>query len=142
MVTFQQIRKIHTLKNLLFMSDDIYRELLFSFGVGSSKSLTDTEAGILISILEEKVKYLNLNKYDEFANRDKNMATPSQLRKIEVLWKDICRNKEKTYREKSLRKYLSMHFHIGDIRFLTKVRAGKIIGIMERKIKKYILKTV
>jgi hypothetical protein len=142
MATLQQIRKIHTLKNLLNMSDKTYRKFLASFDVGSSKFLTETEAGVLISIFDAKVKRLNLKKYDELKGRDESMATPMQLRKLEAVWGNICRNKDKTHRARALRKYLSMHFHINDIRFLTKERAGKIIGIIERKIMKSMLKTI
>lgn len=36
------------------MDDDLYREMLMSFDVQSSKNLTFTEAGIFIEILEER----------------------------------------------------------------------------------------
>ena len=142
MSTLQQIRKIHTLKNLLCMSDEIYRKYLQSFDAVSSKNLTEAEADILISIFDKKVKALHLKKYDGFIGRDEDMATPLQLRKMEAVWKDICRNKEKKHCHKSLRRYLSLHFHINDIRFLTKYRAGRIIGILEKKIKRSLLKAV
>ena len=142
MSTLQQIRKIHTLKSLLCMSDEVYRKHLQSFEVASSKNLTEAEADILISIFEKKAQVLNLKKYDGFIGRDEDMATPLQLRKMEAVWKDICRNKEKNHRHKSLRRYLSLHFHINDIRFLTKYRAGRIIGILEKKIKRSLLKAV
>ena len=142
MITPQQIRKIHTLKNLLCMSDEVYRKHLRSFEVASSKNLTEAEADVLISIFEKKVQLLNLKKYDGFIGRDEDMATPLQLRKMEAVWRDICQLRSKKHRHKTLRRYLSLHFHINDIRFLTKERAGKIIGIMERKIIKSLLKAV
>ena len=142
MSTLQQIRKIHTLKSLLFMSDEEYRKHLRSFDVATSKALTEAEAALLISNFEEKVRFLNLNRYDGLNGRDETMATPLQLRKMEAVWRDICRNKEKNHRHKSLRRYLSLHFHINDIRFLTKYRAGRIIGILEKKIKRSLLKAV
>ena len=92
MSTLQQIRKIHTLKNLLFMSDEEYRKHLRSFDVATSKDLTEAEAALLISNFEEKVRFLNLNRYDGFKGRDETMATPLQLRKMEAVWKDICIN--------------------------------------------------
>ena len=54
MSTFAQIKKIHTLKNVLQLDDDLYLDMLMSFGVQSSKDLTTTEAGIFLEILEEK----------------------------------------------------------------------------------------
>ena len=44
MSTSLQIKQIHTLKNILGLDDDLYREMLASFGVYSSKKLTETEA--------------------------------------------------------------------------------------------------
>ena len=52
MVTTFQIKKIHTLKNLIGMDDDLYREILKSFDVQTSKNLTFTEASIVIENLE------------------------------------------------------------------------------------------
>ena len=51
MATISQIRKIHTLKNVIGLEDDLYREMLMSFGVQSSKNLTYTEAIIFTEIL-------------------------------------------------------------------------------------------
>ena len=55
MASSSQIRKIHTLKNVLCLDDDLYREMLMSFDVQSSKDLTYTEAIIFTEILEDKV---------------------------------------------------------------------------------------
>ena len=66
--------------------------MLGSFGVYSSKNLTETEANIFISILVEKVKYKSLNvykKHDDFAGRDSKMATPAQLRILEAILGEI-----------------------------------------------------
>ena len=53
MATTSQIRKIHTLKNALGLDDDLYREMLKSFDVQTSKNLTYTEAIIFIEIFEK-----------------------------------------------------------------------------------------
>ena len=50
MATISQIRKIHTLKNILDLDDDLYIEMLMSFGVRSSQELTYTEAAIFLEI--------------------------------------------------------------------------------------------
>jgi hypothetical protein len=69
---FTQIKKIHTLKNILGLEEELYRDMLASFGVGSSKNLTETEAQILIEILEDKIslKGNTHKKYDDFKSRD------------------------------------------------------------------------
>ena len=139
MIRPEQIRYIHVLKNILGIDDETYREMLGSFAVCTSKALTEAEADIFIDSMRIKAKCIKnncYNKYDDLIGRDLEMATPPQLRKIEVLWKEICHNKEPKSRKVSLRVFIEKKFHISDIRFITKKRAEKIIGIME-KIKRY-----
>lgn len=145
MSTQLQIRRIHTLKTFLCMSDEVYRKMLQSFQVCSSKNLTDAEATILISTLQEradKLKY-KLKKYDELKDRDEKMATPLQLRKLEATWNEIQRLKTNG-RKTSLKSYLKNHFKVDNLKFLSKARAGKIISVLERilskKLEEYILK--
>ena len=61
MSTISQIKQIHTLKNILGLDDDLYRDMLASFDVYSSKNLTITEAAIFINILKDKVKSSSKN---------------------------------------------------------------------------------
>ena len=132
MSTVYQIKKIHTLKNILGLEDDLYRDMLASFGVCSSKDLTQTEAQVLIEILQDKINVLqknNYKKYDEFKGRDDNMATPSQLRKLEVVWADISSAEDKST---TLRQFIKKQFHVDDLRFLTKQRASQIIAVLEK----------
>src|SRR5574344_895853 len=131
MITPSQIRQIHTLKNILGLDDELYRDMLASFDVYSSKKLTETEATIFI----EKIAFTKKNchkKYDELYTRDRNMATPPQLRKIEAIWSDISNAKSTEEFRKSLRHFISKQFHIDDIRFMTKYRASKIIAVLEK----------
>ena len=57
MATAYQIKKIHTIKSRLCLDDDLYRDMLMSFGVCSSKNLTYTEALVFTNILEEKCSF-------------------------------------------------------------------------------------
>ncbi len=131
MATTFQIRKIHTLKNILGMDDDLYREMLMSFDVQSSKNLTFTEAGIFIEILEERAiasnKWVKHPKKYENLNRDEEMATSAQLRMIEGLWRDLAYYNTDKYAKKSLRKFLKSKFKVDDIMFLTRAKACKVI---------------
>ena len=70
------------------------------------------------------------------------MATPLQLRKIEITWKEICNDKSHENVKKTLRTYLKKHFHIYDLKFLTKVRAGKIISVLNKILEQKILKAI
>lgn len=131
MITATQIRKIHTLKNIVGIDDDLYREMLMSFDVQSSKNLTYTEAAIFIEILEEKAIALNrwqkqTKKYSDLS-RDIDMATPAQLRMIEGMWRDICYFDNNKFAKKSLRKFLKTKFKTDDIIFLSKSKAIKVI---------------
>lgn len=135
MSTVSQIKQIHTLKNILGLEDDLYRDMLASFDVCSSKNLTVTEAAIFISILNDKVKITGRNsnkKYDELAGRDSKMATPRQLRKLEASWADICTETTEEGIKKSLREFVKKQFHVDDIRFMTKSKASRIIAIFEK----------
>lgn len=76
MATVFQIRKIHTLKNILGIDDELYREMLKSFDVQTSKNLTYTEADIFIEILEDKAIVLNRwkkqpKKYESLCRSEK-----------------------------------------------------------------------
>lgn len=132
MSTFAQIKKIHTLKNVLRLEDDLYLDMLMSFGVQSSKDLTTTEAGIFLEILEEKAVLTNKweirnKKYEELKSRDEDMATPSQLRMIEAMWREVCYVDSPDFAKQSLRKFIQKKFKIADIKFLTKKKAVKVI---------------
>jgi len=135
MSTFSQIKQIHTLKNVLGLEDDLYRDMLASFGVCSSKNLTTTEAQIFIEILNDKISGANLScykKYDDLNGRDSIMATPRQLRKLEVSWADITDERTEAGIKKSLREFVKKQFHVDDIRFMTKSKASRIIAVLEK----------
>ena len=134
MATTLQIRKIHALKNVLGLEDDLYREMLFSFGVCTSKDLTNTEANVFASILEEKAVKQNLwikkpLKYDDLERED--MATPAQLRLIEGLWREIAYANDEKFKRSSLRKIIKSKLKVDDIMFLTKEQANKAINLIK-----------
>lgn len=120
-ITFSQIKKLHTLKAMLGIDDELYREMLGSFDVQTCKNLTQAEAEILIEILAQK--QINKNKeykkrYKHLQDRDDEMATPLQLRKIEAMWTEIC---DAQNREKALRTFIQNKFKISDMRFVTNI---------------------
>lgn len=136
MITTSQIRIIHTLKSQLGLDDEVYRDILHSFDASSCKQLSEAEARIVIQNLQEKLEIYNKKfkkKFEELEGRDKSMATPKQLRKIEAIWSEIYdKSKDRTERAKALRGYLKKHFKISDLRFLTKARARDVIPIFEK----------
>ena len=135
MSTALQIKRIHTFKTQLGIDDELYREMLASFGVCSSKNLTETEAEIFIEILNDKTKKVKPSKskkYDDLSQRDTKMSTPLQLRKIEAIWWDICDSAESVKQIRSLRKFIKRQCKIDDIKFLSKREASKLIAVLEK----------
>ena len=55
-----QIKKIHALKSVLGLDEDLYREMLSGFSVQSSKRLTVIQAGSLIETLEAEAVARNV----------------------------------------------------------------------------------
>ena len=97
----------------------------------SSTLLIYTEAIIFIDILEDKAVERNLwikqqKKYKDL-NRDNKMATDSQLRMIEGLWREICYFDNDNFAKISLRKFLKSKYKVDDVMFLTKSKASKVI---------------
>ena len=110
-----------------------------------AKKLTETEANILIEILQDKTKKLKLakpKKYDDLSERDSKMSTPLQLRKIEAIWWDICNIAESVQQIRSLRKFVKRQCKIDDIKFLSKREASKLIAVLEKIKKEKDLKAV
>lgn len=131
MITKSQIKKLHTLKNVLNINNDVYIDMLFDFGVESSKQLSFESAQIFIEILETQASKLKgwkirPKKYEQL-DRDSKMASPSQLRMIEGLWRDVCYFDNDKFAKKSLRKFLHRVFNKDDVMFLTKKQASKVI---------------
>jgi hypothetical protein len=140
-ITKQQIRKIHTLVSALEIPEDRYREMLHAnFYTYTSKNLTAEQADFMIENLErwaieagvwERIDYRT--RFDEYGERP-GMATPKQMRAIELLWKDAMGIRGFMEARKTLRRFLSRHFKVDDIRFLTRKRANDVIYVL-RKIK-------
>jgi len=96
-ISKEQIKKIHTLKNIIGLSDEEYGSALESYGVCTSKELTYKQGDDLIYRLEKllpkepkKSKKTKNTKYNNLGVRTnykgEHYATPKQLRLIEALW--------------------------------------------------------
>lgn len=138
MATSFQIKKIHTLKSILGIDEDLYRQMLSEFSAESSKNLSYDEATVFIDLLENNAESLGLwkikpKKY-EGINRSTSKISESQLRMIEGIWREICYFDNDEFAEKSLRKYLAIKFKVFDVKNITKAKASKIIqGILSMK---------
>jgi hypothetical protein len=120
-------KRLHVLAHRLGLSDDEYRAALGdSFGVTSSKDLTDAQAGRLAvywqRLLDEKPK-----KYDELLGRPAHFATPRQLRKVDALWHTAARHKT----AESLQVFLWSRFGVAGMTQLRRADVQKVIAALE-----------
>jgi hypothetical protein len=135
MASTSQIIKIHTLKNILGIDNDLYLELLKPFNAVSSKTLTYKQANELLERLETDAEALGKwkrlpKKYDDLI-RCEEMATPAQLRMIKGLWKDLTNIQNDKIANSTLRKILNSKLKSSDLMFLTKEQANKAINIIK-----------
>lgn len=151
-ITAAQIKRIHTIKHILGVSDENYRECLDSrFGVSTSKALTVQQATSFIDELEKLALQLQGDRYqakkdearqkaeeaeaqkpkrfDHLDNRP-GMASGAQLRKIEAMWQDISIIPEPEPRARALRQFIKRIVKVADMRFLNSQDAGKVINAL------------
>lgn len=134
-ITPKQIKKIHTLKTKLKMTDEEYRLRLSDYWVSTSKDLTYEEAEDFIQKLEkeaiEKILWtphvLVHYRYEDMETVH-GMATPRQLRMIEAMWKDVSYLRDETKRLRALRKFVKKITGTDNLRELTFVQARKVIN--------------
>ncbi len=125
------LAKIHIAKKELGIEDEHYREILYrKFRVSSSKSLSDSQALVLINHFKNVgwVPKSNTKKYDD-QKGDIYSSTPAQKRKIEAMWHDIYRGNSET---KHLRQFLFNHFKVTDIKFLERRTAYEVIEALKQ----------
>ncbi|MGN0013910.1 MAG: phage protein GemA/Gp16 family protein, partial [Candidatus Gastranaerophilaceae bacterium] len=93
----KQRQKLGYFRKLLNISEETYQDLLAEFGVESSKNLTTQEIEALTAQLRKNAAEQGLYKpkpsfikykYNNLIGRQ-GMASPAQLRKIEVMWKNV-----------------------------------------------------
>ncbi|MDH4162004.1 MAG: regulatory protein GemA [Nitrospirota bacterium] len=143
MIDVGQIKKIHTLKTALKMTEKEYRgTLAINFEAASSKQLTSEQANSLITALEDSAiergvwnKFEGKERFENLGHRA-DMAQPSQLRKIEALWRDAVDIRDHKKREKALRTFLDRHFKVSDLRFLDTVTTRKVIHTLNNMVRR------
>jgi hypothetical protein len=141
-----QIKRIHILKSSLRLDDDSYRAMLSGYGVSTSKELTFSRAAELIVKMESMILRMKVNskarpqtqlKYDDLGSRP-GMASPGQLRLIDVLWSKVSRQPDQTSRDKALGAFIDRIVKIQKIEWLEPRHVKKIVTAL----KKMDLKTV
>lgn len=149
MATKKQIQLIHIAKHELNIKDLIYRDILrANSGKESAKDLTPGEANKVLDHLKAlgwKIKsskavdskqlavdsncqpstgHRQPKRHDDLGKRP-GMATPAQLRLIEVTWVNNQHVREKT--PEALRKFIEHRFGISGLRFIEGRDVGKVL---------------
>lgn len=141
MSSAEQRKTIGYFRKLNGIDEDLYREMLLSYGVASSKDLTDGQAENFIQRLKKSAaevgtykpkKEFAFNKYrhHDCAGR-KGMATPAQLRKIEAMFFCVSRKETDAERKKALDRYCERITSKSSIKFLTLRDVAKVIKALE-----------
>ncbi|MGN1124598.1 MAG: regulatory protein GemA [Candidatus Gastranaerophilaceae bacterium] len=139
--TAKQRQDLGYMRKLMGFDDDIYYEMMFNrYGVRSSKDLTQKQINEYINYLRDNAiqtgafkpkASFNKYKYNNLANRDKKMASPKQLRKIEAMWLDRTKAKTNEEKAKALKSFIKRITGKEGITFLTAVDVRKIINALE-----------
>lgn len=135
----KQRQKLGFFRKLLNLSEETYQDLLSQFGVDSSKKLTAQQIEEIIVQLKKnaieqglykpKASFLKY-KYNNLLGRQ-NMATPAQLRKIDIMWKNVSRQNNDKDRDKALQVMIKKITGKDSIKFLTPLDVRKIIKTFE-----------
>ena len=131
-----QIKKIHTLKSKLQLREEVYRDMLANYGVDSSTRLKIGQATDFIQTLSHQAEKQGVwttkkKKYDHLWNRNKNMASPAQLRKIEAMWKNVSRFENYRQRAEALDKFINRIVGVTNILWVEKSHVEKLIKAIE-----------
>ncbi len=140
--TAKQRQMIGYFRKLLCLSDDIYHDILWTWGVDTSKALTATQAEVLLNQLKQqaigqgkyqpKAQYKSQKwKYNNYSDRDEDMASPAQLRMIEGLWFEVSFQTNDTDRETALNKLCQKITGKARLVFITKKEASKLLKALK-----------
>ncbi len=139
-IVLRQIKRIHVLKSALKLSDESYLDILSGYNVSSSKYLEFAEAAELIVKLESMITRMRVNntyrpqtqkKFDDLGNRP-GMASPAQLRKIDVMWRNVSRQTDQIARERARDSFIYNICKIKKIEWLEPRHVKKVIRALEK----------
>ncbi len=138
MSTPKQRQLIGIFRKRINLSLDDYQLMLDFYGVKTSKNLNKADAEKLIRDLKNKAYNLGVflhsqiqhKKFDNLARRH-GMATPAQLRKIDVMWKNVSNQKTNEAKEKALNTFLEKITGKKRLNFLTHKDVEKVINAIE-----------
>lgn len=131
-----QIKKIHVLKGVLKLDDDLYRELLAGYRVKSSTKLSITKADELIQHLEEKAVAAGVwekRKPGRKAQATKPLDDDPQVRKIRQLWIELAQaGKVRNASEMAMNKYVQRMTGVAHAKWLDVAQASTVIEALKK----------
>jgi len=145
MSSAKQRQMIGFLRRTLKMDDDTYRDMLyFEYGKSSAKELDSSEANRFIDILKAQAVYQGVYipvkkpsnvKYENLQGRTRGMATPRQLRYIDVLWKKVSIKETDKDKETALNRFVYRITGKSHMHFLEQGDVQKVIKAIQTMIK-------
>lgn len=136
--TPKQRQMIGFFRKILKFDEDTYRDILSLYGADSSKQLSYSKANDLIDYLKNKavglglyeVKPNNYNKYQPLGYR-RGWATPKQLKKVEMMWKNVSFKETEEEKGKALNRFIFRITGKNRVNFLTHLDIQKLIKALE-----------
>ena len=137
----KQRQMIGYLRRTLKMDDDTYYDMLhFHFAKESAKELDTKEANQFIDILKAQAflngifipnKQPERVKYENLSGRARGMATPRQLRYINVLWKQVSNKETEEEKETALNRFVYRITGKSHMHFLEQADVQKVIKAIQ-----------
>lgn len=136
----RQIKIIHTLKGVLGMDDDGYRDLLSGWNVTSSKELSWRQAEEVIDELQLKkgtpspTPAPRAKPFSDLDGRP-GMASGAQCRLMAVCWGEVSRAENAEAKMKALDRFIKRIVGVESIRFVKGYQVEKVmkaIGEMKK----------
>ena len=137
--TPRQRQMIGYLRKLLKISNDTYYEIIYNgWGVDSSKDLSFNAAESLIIQFKKQATDAGLyepknNFFDRYKSLEgrTGMATPAQLRKINIMWKFVSKQPTDELKEQALNNFIYRITGKERLNFLTQRDVSKVVKAIE-----------
>ncbi len=120
MKSAKSIGRIHIAKIALELDDESFEAILLQHSINSSVDMSETQAATLIADFE-RMGWIEIKP--GYKARHWSMATATQVRHIEILWKVNSGSKGST----ALNRWLDLHFDVSALPFVTSKKASQII---------------
>ncbi|MDQ7799534.1 MAG: regulatory protein GemA [Candidatus Edwardsbacteria bacterium] len=136
-ITWDLVKKIHTIKGAMKLTEGDYRAMLGGYGVDTCKDLQYSQAVDMLDKLETQAVSMGVwekrsgkGKYEGLGNRP-GKAAPSQLRMIEAMWAEVSRQDTAQARAEALGKFVKRITGIDHITWLGPADVRKVARALQ-----------